>query len=156
MDSEADMKTMLVAVAMSALVAGPVMAQDAEKKIKMQDLPAAVQQAVKEQSKDATLRGLATEMDKGKRVYEAELSVAGHHKDITFDGEGHIVSVEEATPLAELPAPARAAIQKAATKGKVLAIETVTEDGHTFYEAQLKIGGKKSEVKVDAAGALVK
>jgi uncharacterized membrane protein YkoI len=32
----------------------------------------------------------------------------------------------------------------------------VTEGGKTFYEAQFKTGGKKSEVKVDAAGALVK
>jgi uncharacterized membrane protein YkoI len=147
---------MFIAVAMSALVAAMVMAADSEKKVKMSDLPAAVQQAVKEQSKDATLRGVATEMDKGKTVYEAELTVAGHSKDITFDADGHVVSIEEETPLADIPAPARAAIQSAAGKGKVLEVETVTEDGKTFYEAQIKTGGKKSEVKVDAAGALVK
>ena len=150
------MKTMLVAVAMSALVAGLVIAQDSEKKVKMSDLPAAVQQAVKEHSKDAKLRGLATEMDKGKKVYEAELTVAGHTKDITFDADGKVVSVEEETTLANIPAPARAAIESAAGKGKVLEVETVTEDGKTFYEAQIRTGGKKSEVKVDAAGALVK
>src|ERR1700686_2151883 len=52
------MKSMFVAIAMSGLLAGLVMAQDSEKKVKMQDLPAAVQQAVKEQSKGAKLRGL--------------------------------------------------------------------------------------------------
>jgi uncharacterized membrane protein YkoI len=66
------------------------------------------------------------------------------------------VSVEEETTLASIPAPARAAIQKAAGKGKVLTIETVTEGGNVWYEAQLRTGGKKSEVKVDAAGTLVK
>jgi uncharacterized membrane protein YkoI len=149
------MRTMWVIMA-GVLMAGPVLAQDSEKRIKLQDLPAAVQQAVKEQSKDAKLRGLAVEMDKGQRVYEVELTVAGHSKDITFDAEGHIVSVEEATTLANIPAPARAAIQRAAGTGKVLKVETVTEGGRTFYEAQLKTAGKKSEVKVDAAGALVK
>jgi hypothetical protein len=34
--------------------------------------------------------------------------------------------------------------------------ETVTEDGKTFYEAQIKTGGRKSEVKVDAAGQLIR
>jgi uncharacterized membrane protein YkoI len=132
------------------------LAQGSEKKVKMQDLPAAVQQAVKDYSKDAKIRGLATEMDKGKMVYEAELTVAGHSKDVTFDADGHVVSVEEATTLANIPAPAREAIQRAAGKGKVVEVETVTEGGKTFYEAQLKTAGKKSEVKVDASGASVK
>ena len=149
------MKTMFAALAMSALVAGFALAQDSEKKVKMQDLPAAVQQAVKDYSKDAKVRGLATEMDKGKKVYEAELTVAGHSKDVTFDADGHIVSVEEETTLADIPAPAREAIQRAAGKGKVVEVEMVTEGGKTFYEAQLKTGGKKSEVKVDASGASV-
>jgi uncharacterized membrane protein YkoI len=144
------MKTMFAALAMSALVAGLVLAQDSEKKVKMQDLPAAVQQAVKDYSKDAKIRGLATEMDKGKKVYEAELTVAGHSKDVTFDADGHIVSVEEETTLANIPAAAREAIQRAVGKGKIV------EDGKTFYEAQVKTGGKKSEVKVDASGASVK
>ena len=150
------MKTILAAVAMSALVAGPGIAQDSEKKVKMADLPPAVQQAVKEHSKEGKLRGLATEMDKGKRVYEAELTVAGHSKDITFDAEGQVLSVEEETTLASIPPLARAAIESAAGQGKVLEVETVTEGGITFYEAQLKTGSKKSEIKVDAAGALVK
>jgi uncharacterized membrane protein YkoI len=149
------MKTIFAALAMSALAAGLVLAQDSETKVKMQDLPAAVQQAIKNYSKDAKIRGLATEMDKGKKVYEAELIVEGHSKDVTFDADGHIVSVEEETTLANIPAPARGAIQRAAGNGKVVEVETVTEDGKTFYEAQLKTAGKKSEVKVDASGASV-
>jgi uncharacterized membrane protein YkoI len=149
-------KTMFAAVATSALVAALALAQDSEKKVKMQDLPPAVQQAVKDYSKDAKIRGLATEMDKGKKVYEAELTVAGHSKDVTFDADGHVLSVEEETPLANIPAPARDAIQRAVAKGKLLEVETVTEGGKTFYEAQFKTGGKKSEVKVDASGTLVK
>jgi uncharacterized membrane protein YkoI len=150
-------KMMLVAAAIGALVAGLATAQEeSEKKVKMQNLPAAVQQVVKEHSQGAKLRGLATEVDNGKTVYEAELTVDGHSKDITFDANGQVVSVEEETTLASIPAPARAAIQKAAGKGKVLAIETVTEGGNVSYEAQLRTGGKKSEVKVDATGALVK
>ena len=150
------MKTLLAAVAIGALAAGVVIAQDSENKVKMADLPQPVQQAVRAHSKEGKLRGLATEMDQGKKVYEAELTVAGHAKDITFDAEGRVVSVEEETTLANIPAPARAAIESVAGKGRVLAVETVTEGGKTSYEAQLQTGSHKSEIKVDAAGALVK
>ncbi len=147
-----------VAVVVGALVAGLGAAQetDKEQKIKMKDLPAAVQQAIKEQSKGTVARGLSTEMDNGQRVYEAEIKVDGHSRDITFDANGHIVSVEEETTLEKIPAAARLAIQKAAGKGKIGEVETVTAGGVTAYEAQLKIDGKKSEVKVDASGKAVK
>ena len=67
-----------------------------------------------------------------------------------------VVSVEEETPIADIPSAAREAIQKAAGGGKVLVVETVTEGGKTFYEAQVRNGLKKSEVKVDASGQPVK
>jgi hypothetical protein len=60
---------MITAVLASALVTAVLAAQDSEKKIKMQDAPAAVQQAIKEQSKGATLRGLASEVENGKTLY---------------------------------------------------------------------------------------
>ena len=113
-------------------------------------------QAIKEQGHGATLEGVATEVEHGKTMYEAAFKVNGHSKDITFDVQGQIVSVEEETPLHQLPSAAREAIQKAAGKGKVLEVETVTESGKTFYEAQIKSGGKKLEVKVNAAGQPVK
>ena len=40
----------------------------AEKKVKFEELPPAVQAAVKEQTKNATLVGLSTEKQKGNRV----------------------------------------------------------------------------------------
>jgi len=147
--------TIITAIASGALVAA-LGAQDSEKKINMKGVPAAVQQAIREQSKGATLRGVAKEVEQGKTLYEAELTVNGHSKDVTFDAQGQVVSVEEQTPIADIPSAAREAIQKAAGGGKVLVVETVTEGGKTFYEAQVRKGIKKSEVKVDASGQPVK
>jgi uncharacterized membrane protein YkoI len=147
-------KLIAILVTSSGLIAGLALAQDAgEKKVKMQDLPAAVQQAIKAQG--AAIRGLATEVDHGKKVYEAELTVNGHAKDITFDERGTIVSTEEETSLDKIPAAAADAIRKAAANGKVLLVETVTEGGKTVYEAQINKGGKKSEVQVTATGQTV-
>ena len=145
-----------IAIASGALVAGLALAQDSEKKVRMQDLPAAVQQAVKEHSQGATVKGLAMEVEKGRKLYEAELLVNGKSRDITFDEKGKLVSAEEETSLDKIPAAARAAIEKGAGSGKITMVETVTEDGKTSYEAQVTTGRKKSEVKVDANGKTVK
>lgn len=146
----ASMKHVCALALMSAVVfAG-------ETKIAMKDLPPAVQKAVAEQSKGAVVRGLTKEVENGKTEYEAELTVNGHGKDIAFDAAGNVTSVEEEVALASIPAAARAAIEKAATGGKVKKVENVTEHGKSFYEAAITRGGKNSEIQVDASGAKVK
>ena len=133
-----------------------MIAAAAEKKIKMQEMPAAVQQAVKDQSKGAVIRGFAQKVENGKTLYEMELTVNGHATDVTFDGMGKVVSVEEEVPLESIAGPAREAIQKAVGKGKLQKVESVTENGNSFYEASIRKAGKSSEIKVDANGAPVK
>src|SRR5258708_7440882 len=78
-----------------------------EKKIARRDLPAAVEKTVAEQSKGSTISGFSTEMEHGKRIYEANLVVNGHRRDISMDADGKILEVEEAVPLESLPAKVR-------------------------------------------------
>jgi uncharacterized membrane protein YkoI len=144
-----------------AVVAGVILlsgriALAADVKVKMSDLPPAVQAAVKEQSKGATLRGLTKEVENGKTEYEAQLTVDGHNRDVSFDTAGKVTSVEDEVPLASVPEPARAAIQKAVQGGTLRKVELVRENGKTFYEAAIRKGGKSSEIQVDANGAAVK
>ncbi len=148
------MRIILCLLLLNPLAAAP--AQDTETKVKMADLPPAVQAAVKEQSKGATLKGLTREVENGKTRYEAELRVKGLTRDVTFDETGKIVSVEQEVALSSIPSPARDAIQKSVGKGKLLLVETVTEGGVTFYEAHIRKDGKEIEVKVDAGGQPVK
>jgi len=145
------MRNIIATVLISTLLIGGAAALASERKIAMKDLPPAVQQAIKDQG-GATVRGLAKEVDKGKTLYEAELTVNGHSKDIMFDEQGTIVSVEEESALDQIPPAARTAIEKATGSGKVSVVEKLTEGGHVFYEAQVTKGGKTSEVKVDASG----
>lgn len=127
-----------------------------EKRVKMKDLPPAVQKTVQEQSKGATLLGLARETEGGKTFYEAELKVNGHGKDVLIDPAGAVVEVEEEVPLAGVPSPAREAIRKYAGSGKIVLVESVTKDGSVAYEAHVQKAGKKSEIKVDASGNPIK
>ena len=149
------MRNIMATALISTLLIGGAAALASETKIAMKDLPPAVQQAIKDQG-GATVRGLAKEVDKGKTLYEAELTVNGHSKDIMFDEQGTMVSVEEESALDQIPLAARTAIEKATGSGKVSAVEKLTEGGHVFYEAQVTNGGKTSEVKVDASGVAAK
>ena len=128
----------------------------AEKPMKLRDLPAAVQKAVQEESKGAVVKGYAQETEDGKVLYEVETTRDGKGRDVSFDASGAVVSVEEETPLASLPAAARAAIEKAAVGGKIGLVEKVTEGGEVKYEAHITKGTKKSEVEVKADGSPAK
>jgi len=150
------MTAVIATILLSVILAAPAPAQDSETKIKMNDLPPAVQKAVKEQSMGATIIGFAREVDGGVTRYEAEMKVGDRTKDVTFDADGNVVTVEKETTLASIPAPSREAIKKAVGNRKLLLIETVEEKGSTFYEAHFRSGLRTREVKVDAAGNPVK
>ena len=150
------MSTTVFYLALPALlVASGVSA--AEKRVKMESLPPAVQKTVQEQSKGGTIRGLAEEIEGGKTFYEAELKVNGHNKDLLIDASGAVVEIEEEVALDSVPAAAKAAIEKGAGKGKIATVESVTKDNAIVaYEAKIKTAGKSSEVRVTPDGAPAK
>jgi len=149
-------KMLTLALLGSVLLLLGVAQGQSEKRVKMKDLPKAVQQTVQEQSKGATLKGLAKEVEEGKTFYEAELMVNGHTKDVLIDPSGAVVEVEEEMPLTSLPAEVKAEFEKQAGKGKILKVESVTKGGTlAFYEAKIKKAGKTSEVKVGPDGKVI-
>jgi hypothetical protein len=125
-----------------------------EKKIKREELPPAVEKTVTEQAKGATIRGFSTEVENGKRLYEAELTVNGHGKDISMDAAGTIVEVEEEVALGALPSGAREGLTHAAAGGTIKKVESITKNGKLVaYEAVVIRGGKRSEVQVAPDGS---
>ena len=138
-----------------AVFAGVCVAQ--EKRVKMKDLPEAVQKTVNEQSKGATIKGLSKEVEKGQTLYELELSVNGHSKDITMDATGNVVEVEEQVQIASLPEVVQTAIKQNAGTAQIQMVESVIKGGTLqYYEAHIKKGLKKSEFKIGTDGKLVK
>ena len=133
------------------------MAQDSEKKVSMKNLPPAVQKTVREQSQGAKIRGLAKEVEKGKTSYEAELLVNGHAKDVLIDPDGKVLAIEEEVTLSSVPAAVKAEIEKQMGKGRISKLETVTKNGTLeYYEAIIKTGAKRREIKVNLEGKLIK
>jgi uncharacterized membrane protein YkoI len=133
------------------LLAGIATAQ--EKKIKRSELPPAVEKTVTAQSAGATIRGFSSEVENGQTLYEVELTVNGHSKDISMAADGSIVEVEEQVALDSLSAEVKAGLQAKAGKGKILKVESITKKNKLVaYEAKVDTGGKKSEVQVGPDG----
>jgi hypothetical protein len=133
------------------LLAGTSSAQ--EKKIKRSDLPPAVEKTVAAQSAGATIKGFSTEKENGQTLYEAEMTVNGHSKDISMTADGSIVEIEEQVAMDSLSADVKTGLQAKAGKGKILKVESLTKKGKLVaYEAKVDTNGKKSEVQVGPDG----
>ena len=125
----------------------------AETKVKVEDLPAPVQNTVKEQTKNAKLVGVTKEQEGGKTVYELETMANGKSRDLTIDGAGAIISVEQEVALETIPAAAQSAIQTKVAGGKITKVETVTKGSDLSYEAAYTgKSDKKAEYVVNADG----
>ena len=125
----------------------------ADSKVKMENLPPAVQKTVKEQTQRAKLIGLSKEKEGGQTVYELETTVNGRSRDLMIDSAGTILSVEDEIALDSVPEPARKAIQQKAGAGKIIKVETVTKGSEVSYEAAYTSkSGKKAEYGVNADG----
>jgi len=128
-------------------------AQAQEKKIKREDLPPAVEKTVAAQRQGATIKGFSSEVEAGKTLYEVELTVKGHGKDISMDKDGKIVEVEEEVAMDSLPPEVKAGLTKAAGSGTITEVESLTKGGELVaYEADVKNGSKRSEVQVGPNG----
>ena len=143
-------------LSLAALVIGLAtvsVAQAQEKKLKREQLPPAVEKTVATESQGATINGFATEVEKGKRLYEVELTVSGRSKDISMDKNGKVVEVEEEVTMDSLPAAVQEGLRKAAGSGTIGKIESLTKSGKLVaYEAHVKTGTKRSEIQVGPNG----
>src|SRR6202163_434348 len=140
----------------AALVVGmaiPSVSVAADKKITRAQLPAAVERTVAQQSQGAVIKGFSTEKEAGKTVYEMELTVNGHGKDISMDAQGNVLEIEEEVALASVPAGVKAGLTKAAGTGKIVKIESLTKQGKLVaYEADVQSGKKRREIQVGPEG----
>ena len=129
-------------------------ARDADQKTSLSKLPPAVRATVEAESKGATVKGISSEKEKGKTVYELETLVNGRTRDLMIDSAGKVFVVEEQLDADKAPGPVRAALE---AKGKIVTLESVMQDGKTTYEGQVQTkAGKKVAVAVDASGKPIK
>ena len=146
-----NIKLSIALVAIALATCSVAVAQ--EKKLKREQLPPAVEKTVARESQGATINGYSTEIENGKRLYEVQLTVDGHSKDISMDKNGNILEVEAEVAMDSLPTTVQDGLRKAAGAGTIGKIESLTKgDKLVAYEAHIKTGAKRSEIQVGPNG----
>lgn len=137
----------------SSVLAFTVCAVAQEKKIDRSALPPAVQKTVQAQSQGATIKGFSTEVENGKRAYEAEMIVNGHSRDIEIAPDGTLNEVEEEIAFHSLPANVQTALTARARGAKITKVESLKkQDRLVAYEAATLKGTKHGEIQVGPNG----
>lgn len=94
--------------------------------------------------------------DSGKTFYEVKVTTAaGKMREIVFHPDGRLYELEDEGELADVPAAARMAIQKAVAKGELAKVDIIHRGKITLYEGEYREGGVKKKVIVDKTGKVV-
>ena len=151
------MKSRHIITLLAALALPPFAfaAEEEDKPVKFDALPAAVAKAIKAAAGDAKLEKIVLGDEDGTPAYETAWEAGGHKHEIAVAKDGQVLSLEEIITLAEAPEAVRAAIETEAAGGKVLEVEKVLAKGKTVYEATLEKGKGKLVISVSAKGKVL-
>ena len=126
-----------------------VAAQANEKKVKLADLPPAVQTSVDSQAAGNTVTGFTKDTVDGNTLYKANLVVDGRARVITIAPDGTVSSVQNEIAWESVPADIQTTLTKAAGKGKLSDFSSVSTDGKIVsYNATLDTKGNKDRISV--------
>lgn len=147
------MKSAAAFAATLLVVIGTTTARPQDKKLTKAQLPPAVAAAVDRESNGATVKGFATELEHGKRVYEAETVINGHTRDLQFSPTGDLLEVEEEVAFESLSAPVKTSLKAKATGGEIKKVESLVKNGKLVaYEATIAKGSRIHGVQVGPTG----
>src|SRR5580765_6831628 len=86
-------------------------APQAPSHVDLSKLPPAVRATVEAETRNATLKSVGKETEKGQVQYEVETLVNGKSRDLLIDPSGKVLEVEEAMALDSAPGPVQYALK---------------------------------------------
>lgn len=149
--------TILVLIAL-VIVGQALYSQNADKErsIKKKEMPKAILDAFQKTYPHATIKSFAKEKENGKTVYEVESADGTTNRDLIYNPDGSVVSIEETISFDVLPQPVRDALEKSYPKMRPEKCEKLTKGTVVHYEVVMKHGKKTMELLYDENGTLVK
>lgn len=127
-----------------------------EKKIAVNDLPAAVSAAFKAAYPSATIRGASMEVEAGMTYYEIESIDGKTGRDLLYTADGKVCETEETITTETLPEAVKQAVAGTYPHGKIEKAEkTIAQDGTVQYEFKIRDGKKLFELSIDPQGKVL-
>ena len=127
-----------------------------EKKISEKEVPATVMSTFHKAYPKAVIKGTNTETERGKKYFEIESMEGSKHIDLLITAAGKIAEVEESIPVDQLPSPVMKTLEAKFKGLKIETAEKVTHGAVSNYELVIESKAGKHEVKLNAAGKLLK
>src|SRR4051794_30706460 len=126
-----------------------VAAQAREKKVKLADLPPAVQRTVDTEAGANTVTGFTKDTVEGETLYKANLVVDSRARVVTIGSDGRVTSVENEIAWEAVPTDVQTTFTKASGKGKLADFRSVSTEGKIVsYNALLETNGKRDRISV--------
>jgi peptidyl-tRNA hydrolase len=130
-------------------------AQADETKIPLDQVPAAVKDAVKKKFPDAKMEEAEKEVKDGKTTFEVLITEGGKKITVSLKEDGAILEIEKEIAAKDLPEAVASAVKSKYPSGTVKKAEEVTVDQKVTYEVIVAQEGKKNrEVALDKAGKI--
>ncbi|HAO79698.1 MAG TPA: hypothetical protein DCQ92_12125 [Verrucomicrobia subdivision 3 bacterium] len=126
-----------------------------EVKITLDQVPVAVQEAVKAYATGTEIKGIENSDVDGTKVIEFDIEKNGQASEVAFRPDGRLFSTEGAVAPAEVPAAVQQTIAKKSKHGTAGAPEKVVQEGKTTYEVVIEKKGKKIEYTISPEGKIL-
>ena len=120
--------------------------------IKLNEAPAAVQQAIKKAAGSASIAEIEQESDDGLTLYEAGWKVGDVDHEVVVNSAGHVMETEMVVTGDAVPAAVRATAAKHLPKGAKAEYERKMI---VLYEVEAVVDGKEVEFLVDPSGRVM-
>lgn len=129
-----------------------------DKAISMDSLPGPARASIEREAGGATIEKIKQIEEDGKTLYVGEIERAGREVNIEVYPDGKVCCIETEVSLADVPAAARAAIERETAGGKIEEIEEVRSvtKGLTYFAVEAKVGGTEWELEIGSDGTVIK
>jgi hypothetical protein len=127
-----------------------------EQKVSCDAVPAPVRAAFEKAFSKATINECVKDVERRKTTYEIVSTEGEINRHVRFHPDGKVMEVEEPIAIANVPEPAKRAVQKKYPKGDVTLVEKVTRGEQVVYEFRVKNRKKIRQILLDADGKKVK
>lgn len=115
---------------------------------KFAKIPKPAAEALHKAAGSAKIESLEIEKDGKVTVYEIAITEAGKpNREISVTADGKLNAEEVTTPLADVPAVVRKAIEAGAKGATIQRVQHISRGGKVTYEAQYVKKGKETEVE---------
>ena len=149
------MKSPLILIALCIQFACFLRAEEADKPVKFEDLPAAAAKVIKTAVGDGKIKLLVLATDEKPQVYEATYVKNGIQYEIAVTRSGTIETEEIFIDIAAAPAAVQTAIKAEVGKGKLNEVSRVTSKGKVSYEATITTGKAYISITFTEAGKVL-